>query len=198
MNSSIRRCASSRSGTTMRSMRAVRAEDDLALRQVEVERLALVAAALQDPVGRPRAACSACARPGSSRSRRSPSKAPCASLVGELRRRAHHDAMEAVAELAAVGGEDHADGERRAVLAFAQRAEVVRDALGQHRHDAVGEIDRVAALQRLAVERRARPHIPGDIGDGDGDDEAARVGRVRIGLGDRRRRHGPWRRPDRW
>ena len=70
-----------------------------------------------------------------------------------------------------------------AVLALAQRAEVVGDALRQHRHDAVGEIDRVAALQRLAVERRARPHIMGDVGDGDDDDEAAAVARVGVGLG---------------
>ena len=88
-----------------------------------------------------------------------------------------------MAALPAVGGEDHADGERRAVLALAERAEVVGDALGQHRHDAVGEIDRVAALHRLAVERRAGPDIPADIGDGDGDDEAAGIGRVRVGLG---------------
>ncbi len=71
----------------------------------------------------------------------------------------------------------------RAVDAFAQRAEVVGDALGQHRHDAVGEIDRVAALQRLAVERRARADIGGDVGDGDGDDDAAGVLLVGVGLG---------------
>ena len=33
-----------------------------------------------------------------------------------------------------------------------QRAEVVGDTLGQHRHDAVREIDRIAALERFAVE----------------------------------------------
>ena len=70
-----------------------------------------------------------------------------------------------------------------AVLAAAQRAQIVGDALGQHRHDAVGEIDRVAALQRLAVERRAGPHVVGDIGDGDGDDDARRDCRVGIRLG---------------
>ena len=80
-----------------------------------------------------------------------------------------------VALLAAVGADDHAHRERRAVLARAQRAEIVGDALRQHRHDPVGEIDRVAALQRLAVERRAGPHIGRDVGDRDRDDEAARV-----------------------
>ncbi len=103
--------------------------------------------------------------------------------VGEFRRGAHHDAVEAVAVLPPGGGEDHAHRQRRSVLVFAERAEIVGDALGQHRHDAVGEIDRVAALHRLAVERRARPHIPGDVGDGDRDDEAAGIARVGIRLG---------------
>ena len=86
-----------------------------------------------------------------------PSMARLRLLVGELGGRAHHDAVEACAALAPVGAEDHAHGERRPVFARAQRAEVVGDALGQHRHDAVGEIDRIAALERLAVERRAGP-----------------------------------------
>ena len=85
--------------------------------------------------------------------------------------------------LAAVRAEDHAHGERRPVFVRAQRAEVVGDALGQHRHDAVGEIDRIAALQRLAVERRARPHIGRDVGDGDRDDEAAAIVRIGVGRG---------------
>ena len=51
--------------------------------------------------------------------------------------------------------------EAGAVLARPQRAQIVRQRLGQHRHDAVGEIDRVAAPRRLAVERAARPrHRP--------------------------------------
>ena len=70
-----------------------------------------------------------------------------------------------------------------AVLARPQRAQIVRQRLGQHRHDAVGEIDRVAAPRRLAVERAAGRDIGRDIGDRDDDVPAARVGRVRIGLG---------------
>ena len=89
----------------------------------------------------------------------------------------------ACARLRPVSAEDHAHSERRPVFERAQRAEVVRDALGQHRHDPVGEIDRVAAFQRLAVERRPGPHIGGDVGDGDGDDKAAGIGRVGVGLG---------------
>ena len=88
-----------------------------------------------------------------------------------------------MALLAAVLVEDHAHGEAGALLALLQRAEVVGDALGQHRHDAVGEIDRVAALPRLAVERGAGAHVGGDIGDGDDDDEAAVIVRVGVGLG---------------
>ena len=67
-----------------------------------------------------------------------------------------------------------------------KRAEIVGDPLRQHRHDPVGEIDRVAALLRLPVEGGAGAHIGGDVGDGDGDDEAARV----VGIVVRRRMDG--------
>ena len=85
--------------------------------------------------------------------------------------------------LAPVGAEHHPHRERRPIFLRTQRAEIVRDALGQHRHDPVGEIDRVAALERLPVQRRAGPHVGRDVGDGDGDDEAAGVGGIGIGLG---------------
>src|SRR5690606_29428554 len=48
--------------------------------------------------------------------------------------------------------------------------------------DAVGEIGGVAALVGAAVERRARRHVGGDVGDGDPDAPAALVLLVRIGL----------------
>ena len=96
--------------------------------------------------------------------------------------------------LAPVGADDQPHRQRRPVLVRAQRAEVVGDALGQHRHDAVGEIDGIAALQRLAVERRAGRDVVSDVGDGDGDDEAAVGAAPRRG----RRRRGPWRRAGRW
>ena len=91
--------------------------------------------------------------------------------------------MERVRALAAVAADDHAHRERGAVLVGAERAQIVGDALRQHRHHAVGEIDRVAALQRLAVERRARPHVVRDVGDGDGEDVAAGIVRIGIGRG---------------
>ena len=87
--------------------------------------------------------------------------------------------MERVRFLAPVGGNDHAHRERGAILVRAQRAEIVGDALGQHRHDAVGEIDRVAAVKRFAVERGAWPHVMRDVGDGDREDEPARI----VGIG---------------
>jgi hypothetical protein len=91
--------------------------------------------------------------------------------------------MEAMRALVAVRGDHHPNGEGRAILQLAERAKVVGDALGKHRHDPVGEIDRVAPVQRLAVEGAARPHVPSDVGDGDGDDVAAGVARVGIGRG---------------
>ncbi len=91
--------------------------------------------------------------------------------------------MEAVRALAAVGADHHPHRERAARLARHQRAEIVGDALGQHRHHAVGKVHRVAARQRVAIERRARPHVEGDVGDGDMDDVAALVVRIVIGRG---------------
>ena len=118
-------------------------------------------------------------------------------LVVQPRRRPDHDAMESVRALAAVGADHHADRQRRPIFERTQRAQIVGDALRQHRHDAVGEVDRVAARQRFAVERRSRPHIMRYVGDRHRDDMTARLrgsGRVRHA----RRRRGPWRRADRW
>jgi len=67
-------------------------------------------------------------------------------------------------------------GEQAApILVGAQAAPAVRQRFGQHRHDAVGEIDRVAALERFPIHRHARLNISSDVGDGDGDDEPARI-----------------------
>ena len=52
-------------------------------------------------------------------------------------------------------------------LAFLQRADVGGQFLGQHRHDAVGEIDAVAARPRFAVELGAGADVETDVGDGD-------------------------------
>ena len=104
-------------------------------------------------------------------------------LVRELGRGAHHDAVKLVRALATVGAKDHAQCKRGPVLVWAQRAKVVGDALRQHRHDAVGEIDRVAALERFPVHRHAGLNVSGDVGDRDRDDEPARVLGIWIELG---------------
>ena len=157
-------------------------EDQLALGQVEIERVPTLALDLHDGVRGVERLQHAfeerrrrLVRPSVDRGLRL--------FVRQPGGRAHHDAMESMRALAAVSAEDHAHRERRPVFERAQRAEVVGDALGQHRHDPVGKIDRIAAFQRLAVERRPGPHIGGDVGDGDRDDEAAGIGGIRIGRG---------------
>ena len=83
----------------------------------------------------------------------------------------------------AVGGEVKMNGEAGALLARPQRAQPVGQRLRQHRHHAVGKIDRIAALARIPVERFIGAHIMGDVGDGDEDMPAARIVRVAVGLG---------------
>ena len=56
-----------------------------------------------------------------------------------------------------------------------KRAKIARQTVGQHWHDAVGEIGGIAPRPGLAVERRPGAHIMRDIGDGDPDDVAAPV-----------------------
>ena len=159
-------------------------EQDFALRQIEIERLPLGARALERFVGRiERLEHGAISSVSVSSSVRPP-MASWRLLVGELGGRAHHDAVERVRALAAVGADHHAHGKRGAILARPQRAQIVGNALGQHRHHAVGEVDRIAAHQRFAVERGAGRDVMRDVGDGDADDEAAAIvgGRVRLGV----------------
>ena len=75
------------------------------------------------------------------------------------------------------------DGEAGAVFIRFEGTEAVGQRFRQHRHDAVGEIDRIAALARIHVEPVTLADIMGDVGDGDENMPAARVGRVRVGLG---------------
>ena len=162
--------------------RAVGLEHDLALGKLEIERAALVAGAahrsirgikrlqdffddrLGDLVG-----------PAGNRELRL--------FVMQARRGADQHAVERVRALAAIGADHHAHRQRRAVFVRPQRAQIVGNALRQHRHDAVGKINRIAALDRGAIERRARPHVIGDVGNGDADEMAAAIARVRIGHG---------------
>ena len=156
-------------------------ENKLALGQIEVERIAVLPLDFDDRIcgverlehGLDKRLCRL-VRPTVDRG--------LGLLVRELGRRAHHDAVKLVRTLASVGAEDHAQRERGPVLLRAQRAEVVRDALGQHRHDPVGEIDRVAALKRFSIHRHAGLNVSCDVGDRDGDDKSARVRRIGIAL----------------
>ena len=61
----------------------------------------------------------------------------------------------------------HLDGKSPAVLARAQAADVVGQALGQHGQGQAGEIDAGGALVGLVVEGRAGPDIEGYVGDMD-------------------------------
>ena len=70
-------------------------------------------------------------------------------------------------------------GHRRAVFAGAQRADVGAEHFGQHRHDPVGEVDRVTADARIAVDRTAGADIVADIGNRDQRAEAP----LPVGLG---------------
>src|SRR5215472_2074364 len=85
-------------------------------------------------------------------------------FIGEPRGRAHQPALEPVSSLAAAGIDPQMDGQAWTVDAGLERAEIVRQDLRQHRDDAVGEIDRVAAPQGFAVECRAGSYVPGDVG----------------------------------
>ncbi len=75
-------------------------------------------------------------------------------LIGDVGRDPDLRPREAPALERAVLGDLQVAGHRGAVLAFLQRADVGRQLLGKHRHDAVGEIDAVAA--RRAPRGRAR------------------------------------------
>jgi hypothetical protein len=77
-------------------------------------------------------------------------------LVGQARAAADHRLVEAHAAGLALRVELHLDREYQPVDLRAQRADVARQPLGQHRDRAIGEVHAVAAPQRLAVDRRAR------------------------------------------
>ncbi len=88
-----------------------------------------------------------------------------------------------VRALAAVRCDHHPHRNRRAIDQRLQRAQIVGNAFRQHRHDAVRKINRIAALERFAIERRARAHVMGDVGDRDRDDMAAAIVRIGVRLG---------------
>ena len=66
----------------------------------------------------------------------------------------------------AVSIDVHFTGQRVARLTRYQRAQAVRQALGQHRQHLRRQVDARAPQPRLLVEGRARLHIGGNVGDG--------------------------------
>ncbi|MEA2994756.1 MAG: ribonuclease, partial [Alphaproteobacteria bacterium] len=117
---------------------AVRLEQDLSLGQIQIERRALVAGALERGVG-------LVERRDDEREQRLGGVVGAAVEGGlhlrvvQLGEGADQHPVEAVLALAAVGADHHAHRDRRAVDAGFERAQVVGDALRQHRHDAIGE-----------------------------------------------------------
>src|SRR5207244_877474 len=107
-------------------------------------------------------------------------------FVGEPCGRSHHSPLEPVSPLTAGGVDPQVDGEAGSVGAGFERAELVRQRLGQHGDDTVGEIDRVAAPHGFAVERGTRAYVPGDVGYCHDEMPAAAISRVSIWLGPHR------------
>ncbi len=133
-------------------------EQDLPFRQIEVERPPLGAREHEARIGPPQGP-----EHGIEQRARDLVEAPvdCALrlLIGEARGGPHQGPEEAVAELSAVLVEHHAHGKAGPRLVLDERAEIVRDPLRQHRHHAVREVDRVAALPRFLVQRAPGPHV---------------------------------------
>ena len=162
--------------------RVVRGEHDLAFRDVEIEGRALVSRALERTIcGIERLQDGA--EQGTGRVVGPAVDRGLRLLIGKLGGGTDQHAVERVDTLAAVGADHHSHRDRGAILVRAQRAQLVGDALWQHRHHPIREIDRIAADARLAVERRAGPHIVGYVRNRDADDMAAGVFRVDIRLG---------------
>jgi hypothetical protein len=97
-------------------------------------------------------------------------------LVGEAGGAAHQAAAEAVPGLGPVRGDAHLDEQAAALLGGAEAAPAVGQRLRQHRHDAVGEVDAVAALASRVVERCAGADVVRDVSDRDDQAEPVSVG----------------------
>ena len=115
-------------------------------------------------------------------------------------RRTHEAAHEAVPKRSRPARGRSTDGPpgRSAVLAGLQRAPAVGQRFGQHGHDPVREVDRVAALVGGRSSALCRPHVVGHVGDRDHQVPAAGVVRVVVGLRPRRRRRSLARPRRRW
>jgi hypothetical protein len=104
-------------------------------------------------------------------------------LIGDVGGDADAGAGEAPALERAHAGDLEVADQGGAVLVLDQRADVGGEDFGEHRHDAVGEIDAVAALPRFLIERRAGADVEADVGDGDDRLPAAGIDRIVVGRG---------------
>ena len=80
-------------------------------------------------------------------------------FIGMIVRDLHKRAREAEIADPALGRDMHMARHGSARLPLFQRADFGRQHFGQHRHNAVREIDRIAALSRFLVDRAPRAHI---------------------------------------
>ncbi len=147
---------------------AAQVEDDLGLGQVEVDRAALAPDARQE-LGERRHALEIVDQVDVAPADREVAVDDDLAHLGVGESRAARDdaGKERGAEerAAAVEVEEHRLHET--VDAGVEAADVVRELLGQHRYDAVGEVDARAARPRLDVESAAARHVGGDVGDRD-------------------------------
>ena len=93
--------------------------------------------------------------------------------ISQAARAADDRSGEAAALRAAVFGELNEGRMREAIHFRLQAANAVAQPLRQHRYDAIGEINAVAAFVGFAVQRRARFHVGGDVRDVDTEAPAA-------------------------
>ncbi|VVD93871.1 hypothetical protein PTE30175_01695 [Pandoraea terrae] len=94
--------------------------------------------------------------------------------VGQARRGVHHGLIELVGLDLAVGRDGRVAHQHAAIDFGVERAQTVRQLLGQHRDDAARKIDGRAAAKRIGIERTARRDVVGHVRDGH--DQAIAVG----------------------
>ena len=87
--------------------------------------------------------------------------------IGEPRARAHDRRIEAIRADLALRADRHVAGHAQAVDFGVERAQAVGELLRQHRDDAAGKVNRVAALARLQVEGVAVAHVVAHVRDRD-------------------------------
>ena len=101
--------------------------------------------------------------------------------IAQLGDRTHQAAIKLMAGFLAVCGNLHTHRHTRAGFVFAQRAQIIRQSFGQHRHNAVGHVNRIAAFARFDIHLAGRFYIGRDIGNRHPNNIAALI--VRVGFG---------------